>query len=139
MSYNPETNKWVYDYKRPYNPGWSWTRNRRKYQRKMNKAMRLMNQNIENDSLWRGRFYVRSRKTLFYQYEDKSGYGMICELLFVDKKTGRVVSDYASVNEWCYFGGSRLARRMNEFITEDCKVWEEIPDPREDVTDYRRV
>ena len=98
-----------------------------------------MNRSIENDPLWRGRFCVRSGYTRFQEYEDHSGCEMLCELFFIDKKTGKIVKDYETVNEWCFWGGSQLWRRMNDFIMNDCKVWDEIPSPREDKTDYRKM
>lgn len=137
MSYNPETNRWEYEYKRPYNPSWAYTANRRKQQRRLNKAMRIMNKNIYNDTLWRGRFYVHSGETQFQRYEDNSGYELVCELIFTDKKTGKTISDYGTVNEWVTYGGNKLFRRMNDFIIEDCKVWNENPNPRCQVNDYR--
>lgn len=139
MSYNPEMNKWEYDYNRPYNPGWSWTHNRRKHQRKINKAMRLMNKNIENDSLWRGRFCIRSGQTIFQRYEDNSGSELLCELLFIDKKTHKIVREYDTVNNWCNLNGHQIARRMNQFIIEDCDVWSEDPGPKYDTIDYRNI
>ena len=138
MSYNPSTGKWEYDFRPPYKPGWLSSRNKRKHQRHMNKAMRLVNNMIKNDPLWRGRFYVRSGATCFCLYEDGSGGELFCKLLFFDKKTGRTVKDYESVNHWCYFGGHHLFERMNEFIIEDCKVWSENPGPRMDNVDYNR-
>lgn len=139
MSYNPETNKWEYDYKPPYNPGWTHSYNRRKHQRKLNKAMRLMNRSIENDPLWRGRFCVRSGKSRMYHYDDGSGAELLCELVFIDKKTGKTVTDYNEVNSWCWGHAGNIWHRMNTFITEDCDVWSENPNPYKDTVDYRNV
>lgn len=139
MSYNVELNKWIYDYDRPFNPGFIHSADRRKHQRRMNQLMRRMNKNIENDTLWRGRFKVISGKTEFFCYEDKSGYELVCEVIFVDKKTGHTARHYDSVNSWSFWNGGQLWRKMNEFITEDCKVWSEKPGPRQDTIDYRKM
>ena len=44
---------------------------RKAYQRKLNKCIRALNKNIENDDLWRGRFVFLQMRTDWYEFEDK--------------------------------------------------------------------
>ena len=93
--------------------------NRRNHQRWLNYACRMMNKNIYDDDLWRGRFVVEQVYTNMEWFEDKSGGIMYCLLRFRDKKTNQTVlwsTDCLTVN-------SQLWWRMNKFITEDCDVW----------------
>ena len=68
--------------------GWLCSKNRKRHQRAMNKLMRDLNKNIENDNLWQGRFYVKQTAAQWHEYEDKSGAELWVVLSFIDKKTG---------------------------------------------------
>lgn len=104
---------------------WLTSQDRRKYQRKMNKIVREMNKNIENDDLWFGRFMVHQvGHAEWYNYGDGSFDLFVC-LEFVDRCTGTIYRKYDSVNSWCYWHGSLVWRTMNWFITEYCEVWKE--------------
>lgn len=109
---------------------------RKKHQRAINKQMRLVNKLIEEDSLWRGRFVIRQREYYFGQYRDKSGWYMYNTLEFRDKKTGFTKTICESAHHWLF--GSVMAWDMNNFIVQDCKVWEN-ENPYKDLTDYRAV
>lgn len=105
--------------------GWLSSKNKKRHQRAMNELMRVLNKNIENDNLWKGRFYVRQIASKWHQYEDKSGAELWVVLRFYDKKTSITRTVANTVNHWRYFGGSYLWWEMNNFIIEDVKVWEE--------------
>lgn len=109
--------------------GWLTSKNRKRHQREMNKLMKLMNQNIENDDLWRGRFYVRQVAAQWYEYEDKSGAELWVVLRFIDKKTGFYWETAETVNHWRWVNGNRLWLAMNDFIVEKTNVWGENPRP----------
>ena len=103
---------------------WLSSKNRKRQQREMNKLMRRLNKNVENDYLWKGRFYVRQIGAQWYEYIDKSGAELIVVLCFYDKKTNanRVVK--GSVNHWRMWDGYRLWWQMNNFIIDDVNAKE---------------
>lgn len=113
---------------------------RKKYQRKLNKLIKDMNKNIENDELWRGRFYGRQVQYHWYTYEDGSGGCLTAIIRFTDKKTGKtqdVPIEYFGVG---YFVPYHVWRAMNDFIVEYCDVWHNEKDEiYKDKTDYRKV
>lgn len=111
---------------------WLTSQDRKRHQREMNKLVRKLNKNIENDSLWQGRFYIRQVDSYWYQYEDKSGYELIVTLRFIDKKTGFYWDTREAVNHLRFYNGSRLWWTMNKFITEKTGVWKEDPRPGAD-------
>lgn len=116
--------------------------NRKKQQRKINRLIRKMNKNIENDPLWKGRFCARQILTPEWTvYEDKSGAELFVQFLFIDKKTEKVFHCADSVSSWCHWGGSKLWEKMNWFITEYCRIWYD-EDPRPTIynaVDYTQV
>ena len=120
--------------------GWLTSFDRKKHQRRMNKYVRAINKNIENDDLWRGRFYVRQvGSPTFYVYEDKSGASLEhIHLVITDRMTGQEKHEWDSVNGWCHWGGSRLWQFVNDAIVKDFDVWHEESDPYEhrDDSDY---
>lgn len=105
--------------------GWMYSLNRKKQQRHMNKYVRAINKNIENDDLWRGRFYVRQVDSpRFYIYEDGSGASLEhIHLVITDRVTGNTYDGWDSVNGWCHWGGSRLWQWVNTAIVEHFDVW----------------
>lgn len=109
--------------------GWLTSKNRKRHQRAMNELMRLINKNIENDDLWKGRFYVRQVAAQWYEYEDKSGAELWVVLRFIDKATGFYWETAETVNHWRWYNGNRLWWAMNDFITEKTNVWQSNPRP----------
>lgn len=107
---------------------WLTSKNAKVHQRRMNRAMRELNKTIENDSLWRGRFYVHQIARQRQVYEDGSGMELWVTLELVDRKTGRTKQMLETVNYWTSFC-SRLFWEMNSFIVEDVNVWAEDPRP----------
>ena len=106
-----------------FNPQYIYSSRRRKHQRRINQFMRQINRGIEKDSLWHGRFVVRTGATSFVRYEDNSGYELVVELVFTDKRTGYTWTTIDSVNHLCSFNGNALWRLMNDFIVEYVDVW----------------
>lgn len=118
---------------------WLSSQNRKRHQRAMNKLVREMNKSIENDSLWLGRFYVRQSEAQWVTYEDGSGAELWVTLCFIDRKTGYNYEVVDTVNYWRHFNGSHLFWKMNEFIIDRVKVWQEEPRPSiENAVDYRK-
>ena len=117
---------------------WMTTKNRKKQQRAMNKAIREMNNSIKNDSLWLGRFYARQLDGWLEEYEDRSGANLYVRFRFYDRKTG-ITRDtsYDSANCWRCF--SHLFFEMNDFIVNTVKVWENEDPYHDEKIDYRTV
>lgn len=106
---------------------WICSCNRKRHQRVINKAIRDMNKNIQNDNLWNGRFFCRLiHSPKWTLYEDKSGGIMFVNVEFCDKKTqkrwiqGFNTNDMISYHFWM---------AMNDFIVKQIKVWDEEPAP----------
>lgn len=112
--------------------GWMTSFNRKKHQRRMNKYVREINENIANDDLWRGRFVIRQKDNPgFYIYEDKSGAEMPhVHLVITDLKTGERYDKWDTDNGWCHFNGVRIWEFANKAITEIFDVWRKNDDPR---------
>lgn len=108
--------------------------NRRVHQRWLNRFIRNINKNIENDPLWLGRFKVEQKATRMEWFEDKSGGLMYCHLQFRDKKTGKIKDWYTD----CLDIRWNMLLKMNDFIVNDCAVWEN-EHPYKEVRDYRNV
>lgn len=111
--------------------GWLSSFDRKKHQRRVNQYVRAINKNIENDNLWRGRFYVHQEGTpWFHIYEDKSGASLeyVC-LVITDRLTEKSTKKWDSVNGWCHFGGYRLWSFVNDAIVNIFDVWHSELDP----------
>ena len=59
---------------------------RKKAQHTINKNIRAINKNIENDNLWRGRFIMRQVNARWDAFEDGSGGELFVTILMIDKK-----------------------------------------------------
>ena len=108
---------------------------RKNHQRWLNQYFRYINKCIEDDDLWLGRFCIKQLSTQMEWFEDKSGGLIHVKLIMWDKKKGIVrVKWYNGLDmDWKFW------RDFNDFIINDCKVWEEVPDPRENRIDFRRI
>ena len=113
---------------------YSMTSHKRKnHQRWFNQYCHYVNKVIENDDLWLGRFYISQNRTLMNWFEDNSGGIMYAEIVMHDKKTG--------ITRTKWYDGLGMDWKFwfdfNDFIINDCKVWEEVPDVRENRIDFR--
>lgn len=106
---------------------WLTSKNAKVHQRRINRYMRDLNNNIKNDNLWQGRFYVHQIGRQRYNYEDGSGMELWVTLEFVDRKTGRTKQILDTVNSWTFSGD--LWIEMNNFIVSNVNVWSEDPRP----------
>lgn len=103
---------------------WICCFNKKKQQRYMNKIIRKMNKNIEQDPLWKGRFCARQvGGPQWIVYDDKSGAELFVHILFIDKKTGEVMLKADTVSSWCHMNAWKVWVDMNYFITEWCETW----------------
>ena len=117
------------------------SQNRKNHQRAINKLMRLLNKNIENDLLWKGRYCVRQYRAWWRPYwEEPNYYIFLVQFIFYDKKTHKTyVTDIKSANDWLFWNGHKLWREMNDFILNS-EVWEEKPHPTyENTPDFRNI
>ena len=108
--------------------------NRRNHQRWFNQYCRYVNKVIIDDELWLGRFCIKQLRSDIHWFEDGSGGVMAAEILMRDKKTGITRSRwYTGLDmSWKFWWD------FNNFIIEDCKVWEEEPDVRINRIDFRK-
>lgn len=116
---------------------------RKKAQRRMNHRVRMLNKNIQEDNLWKGRFEVRQKDARWDEFVDGSGGELFVTLRFYDKKTGYYKDAAMDMLYPCEheFFNYRLFLVMNEFIINDCGVWDENPGPRESaefIRDYTK-
>ena len=113
---------------------WKTSQNPKVHQRAINRVMRAINENIYNDDLWMGRFFVRqySRQVVMYDGE----LHMAVELRFYDHKTKKYSSEWLTSNDIIVFGGSKIWSLMNDFIVEDLDVWR-TENVREEKQDWR--
>lgn len=115
-------------------------KNFKKLQREVNHEVKLVNRAIYDDPLWRGRFYLRQKKCLYHEFEDKSGaYLNICLTAF-DKKTTQYYDYYlCHSNNDSFFLRYHLNIIINDFIVKQCNVWEQDVSPYNDFIDYKKV
>ena len=100
---------------------------RKKYQRRINRIVRDMNKNIQNDWIWDGRFYIHQEEAEFHSYDDHSGGEVVVLLSCLDRKTNKI--EYKVFSN--YDIGYNLYHWVNDCIVEKFDVWNEIPNPRE--------
>ena len=119
---------------------WITSQNRQVSQRRMNAAMRKLNKNIENDSLWHGRFVVRQDSAQWFTYPGENYYQLWVVLKFIDKKTGQTHLAAEKVNHFLFINGSHLWHEMNHFIVDICDVWAEGREALyNDKTNYSKI
>lgn len=102
---------------------------RKTYQRKLNKLIRTLNQNIAEDNLWRGRFYFFQKDANWEEYSDGSGGVLNAFIRAYDKATGYYKDYQLSYAPYFSFINWDVWKIGNVFITEDCGVWYENPRP----------
>ena len=121
---------------REVNFEWRYSSNRKIHQRAVNKVVREINNIIYNDSLWRGRFFIRQHAAYIDSYKDRSSMQLWIELRFYDHKTKKYWRVLKPSNEIIIWSGLHTSRAMNDFIVKELDVWRN-EDPRADKTDYR--
>lgn len=110
----------------------------KKIQRYVNKQVKRVNDSILNDSLWNGRFVVKQTNRINYRYWDGCGYYSNFAFELKDLKTNkRTLFLGYHINNNDVFFPCHLFEALNNFIIDNCKVWEDKDDPREDKTIYR--
>ena len=106
--------------------------NRKNHQRWFNQYCRMVNKQIENDDLWLGRFCVKQLRSDIHWFADKSGGLMAAEILMRDKKTGKThIGWYTGLDM-----GWKFWIDLNDFITLECRAWEDVRNS-EGRIDYR--
>lgn len=118
--------------------GWMLTTKPKKIQRRINSVLRAMNQNIERDELWLGRFYCRQKSISYIKSEDKSYLYAHIAVEFIDRKSGKRMLKYFHKEDFMITSW-RLWETMNNFIVDYCEVWKENPRPSiNNPWDYRK-
>lgn len=93
----------------------------KKLQRKINKAIRLLNEIVANDKLWRGRFYARQMWIIFGTYENTDIATAAAEILFIDKETGVVKPVVLRADDIISPLSYRLWSEMSTFIVNETR------------------
>lgn len=116
---------------------WKTSTNLKKIQRSVNKTIRYLNESLEKDELWKGRFYAHQLDRIVYREPDALYVKFLLE--FVDRQTGKFAHywfneiDLNGISVW------RLWEKMNSFIVDYVSVWRESPYPtRATSIDYRK-
>ena len=120
---------------------WKTSQSRKTHQRASNKTMRIINKDVENDPLWKGRYCIRQYKAWWRPYwEEQDYYIFYIQFILYDKKTHKTyITDIKSSNDWLFFSGYKVWREMNDFIL-DSGVWQEEPRPTyENTPDFRNI
>ena len=108
----------------------------RKLKRKVNKQIRYINSEISKDNLWKGRFVLRIKQSIYKQYADKSGYYGHIVLRAIDKKTGKYKEDYFNSSSIVNLNFT-VWEFINTFITRDIDVWKN-ENPYEEIIDWSK-
>ena len=113
---------------------------RKKYQHKLNKLIRELNKEIENDSLWNGRFVFHIINSNFERFEDGSGGLLYAIIRGYDKKT-KYYKDYSlDYVPHLFFTGFNVWKIGNRFITNDTDTWKNGNNPYNDKKiDYTKI
>lgn len=112
---------------------------RKNYQRKLNKKIRNINKSLREDTLWKGRFEVKQVDAHWERFTDNSGGVIYAIIRLVDKKDGYYKDCIIEYAPWLTCFSWELNSRINKFIVNDCKVWDENPKPSENSDDYRNI
>ena len=107
---------------------WLTSYNKKRHQRAINKLVRAINHNLEQDDLWCGRFVIQQDESPQWRlYEDGSGAELFVRLRFIDRATGRYYVKWESVNQWrgLRATGYEIWKMMNWLITEHWNIWQE--------------
>lgn len=114
----------------------NYSNKRKKQQRAVNQAVRLVNKNLENDWLWRSRFFIRQvGSPYFIPFGDKSGAQLFITLRCYDKKQMLYVDYYGEANQLC--SGGTISWVINDAIIDKFKAWKE--DCQNDLIDYKSI
>ena len=112
---------------------------RKNYQRKLNKKIQNINKSLREDTLWKGRFEVRQIDAFWEKFSDNSGGVIHVIIRLVDKKDGYYKDCIIEYAPWLMGFSWELNSKINEFIVNDCDVWNENPKPSENSIDYRNT
>lgn len=105
------------------------TLNKKKAQRRINRVLRNMNDQILKDDLWNGRFYAYQLSSEMRPYYDNSGLTGHVHCLFKDLKSGYTKDYWFDLMDFEHPFTSHIWWAMNSFITEWAPVWTENPGP----------
>ena len=110
----------------------------KKYQSKLNKKIKILNKDIAEDNLWRGRFIFRQIEAGWEKFDDKSGILRVIIRAY-DKKT-KLFRDYSL--DYCpSFASIDWSLGMdicNNFIINFLQVWK-YEDPYKERFDWTSV
>lgn len=110
----------------------------KKIQSQLNRYVKNVNKNIENDELWLGRFYMTQADSNWYEFEDGSGGELFATLVCVDKKDSTLYPWRGSFLYGYPLTPGQLFLFMNKFITEITDTYKNGNNPyKDEKLDYR--
>lgn len=115
---------------------------RRSYQRKLNKVVKDMNENIANDYLWKGRFVFHIMATEFERFPDGSGGLLHAIIRGYDKAEGYYKDYIIEYAPWLLYSDVEVWRIGNDFITKDSSGTYRNGNPfkdKDNIPDYTKV
>lgn len=113
---------------------------RKKYQSKLNKLIKELNETIENDPLWNGRFVFHIMYSDFERFKDGSGGLLYVIIRGYDKKSGYYKDYTLEYAPYLKFAKYDIWEISNNFITKDTNVWKNGNNPYDDnKIDYTKV
>lgn len=98
------------------------SKSKKKLKHAMMESIRAMNENIKNDELWKGRFYITCDSICYKTYEDGVGYAYAA-LTIKDKKTGAIEQIIMSDMSLTFLNGYDLWIWTNKFVN-GCTIGE---------------
>lgn len=100
------------------------SRTRKKIQRKVNRTVRLLNNDVRDDDLWRGRFIMRQKDARWSLYDDGSGGELFVLIEATDLKTGLKQEKWLNaIRSFSWVFDHQCWRFMNDFIVDEVDVW----------------
>lgn len=112
---------------------------RKKYQSGLRHLIKDLNKNIENDTLWNGRYVFHIVLTHFERFEDGSGGLLYAVVRGYDKADGYFsdyMVEYAPYLYGCNFDIWKMA---NHFIVNGSNTYKDGRNPFEQKKDYTKV
>lgn len=91
-------------------------KNWKKYHRKVNKVIRYLNKNIEDDSVWAGRFVMFQKSVSMKSFDDGSGHYFVYIIRLYDKETRIYRDELFHTFSGSHFALADLFYFMNRFI-----------------------
>lgn len=88
----------------------------------MNTLVRKINDNLKNNPILKGRFYIEQISSQWCEYKDTNNANLWIVLRFSDRQTGKYWETKETVNYWRWNHNHYLLAEINKFIAEQMNV-----------------